>query len=286
MSWSHHNAAQGGGGNYYGGEGVRPGPRHVLLEVPPGFKPGSDLFFISPGGGCSVVVPEGLQEGDSFQAALPHVEQKIEILNAYFGRDPWDVLSDGTLGTYNRSEDFQRAARSVTEHAASALSIEDQIEDIENLGEKVDKCLAHLLDQQSEGKKHFVDAQEAQLAMCRDRSVSTAVATPLEPLGVKMERNIRSVPFVGPPTSFHNGIYITGGILGLGIDWYNAVDGRTLESLGCCCFLPLIPTYQVWTTNDGIKYTSEENICKSMEDEIKNMGKCFCRGEAYSCKVC
>ena len=74
--------------------------------------------------------------------------------------------------------------------------------------------------------------------------------------------------------------------MGLGIDWYNAVDGRTLESLGCCCFLPLIPTYQVWTTNDGIKYTSEENICKSMEDEIKNMGKCFCRGETYSCKVC
>jgi hypothetical protein len=109
----------------------------VLVEVPPGFKPGSDLFFISPGGGCCVVVPEGLQEGDSFQAALPHVDQKIEILNAYFGRptEPWG--------------DFQKAARSVTEHAASALGIEDQMKDIQNLGEKVDKCFAHLLDQPS-----------------------------------------------------------------------------------------------------------------------------------------
>jgi hypothetical protein len=119
--------------------------------------------------------------------------------------------------------------------------------------------------------------------------VSTAVARAYVPLGINMERDIRSVPFVGPPTSSHSGIYINAGIFGLGITWFNAVDGRTLESLGCCCFVPFIPAHEVWTTNDGINYTCEKDACGSGGDEIKNMGRCFCRescGDGPTCKVC
>ena len=79
--------SQGGGGVP---EEEWPGPRHVRARVPAGYKPDDDLFFNSPSDGCSVVLPHGIKEGDVLQVALPHMEQKIEILNAYFGRDPWN----------------------------------------------------------------------------------------------------------------------------------------------------------------------------------------------------
>jgi len=53
-----------------------------------GYKPDDVLFFNSPSGECSVVLPHGIKEGNSLQVAMPHAEQKIEILNAYFGWDP------------------------------------------------------------------------------------------------------------------------------------------------------------------------------------------------------
>ena len=53
--------AGGGGGGVVGGE-PWPGPKHVLVTVPAGYKPDDDLFFNSPGGGCSVRLPHGIKE--------------------------------------------------------------------------------------------------------------------------------------------------------------------------------------------------------------------------------
>ena len=83
----------------------------MRITVPAGFKSGSTLTFKSPGGECSVQVPSGLQEGDSLQVALPHVEQKIAILSAYFGRD--DEPHPKSTGPGTLGAGFEHAARSV-----------------------------------------------------------------------------------------------------------------------------------------------------------------------------
>ena len=138
---------QGGGGG--GRDPVEsPGARHVRITVPTGFKPGSTLTVNSPGGECSVQVPSGLQEGDSLQVALPHVEQKIAILNAYFGRD--DEPHPKSTGPGTLGAGLEHAARSVIDHAAHALGIRDRIHAPisgcdPKLADKVDRCLEHIL---------------------------------------------------------------------------------------------------------------------------------------------
>jgi hypothetical protein len=89
-----------------------------------------------------------------------------------------------------------------------------------------------------DSEDHSIDSEEVRLSLCRDRSVATAVAVPIQPLS--MQREVKPMPFVGPPTSSHNGIYITGpGILGCALSEITAVDDRTLEWRGCApclCF--------------------------------------------------
>ena len=68
---------------------------------------------------------------------LPHAEQKIEILNAYLGQDPWD------LEDHDR-RNFEMAT-SLTEHAVSELGIEDQMKDIKTYTRKLDKVLKYIL---------------------------------------------------------------------------------------------------------------------------------------------
>ena len=321
-------AWQGGGGG--GGDPVEtlnPGARHVRITVPAGFKPGSTLTVNSPGGECSVQVPSGLQEGDSLQVALPHVEQKIAILNAYFGRD--DEPHPKSTGPGTLGAGLEHAARSVIDHAAHALGIRDRIHAPisgcdPKLADKVDRCLEHiLLDQRklqescavpSEGtgsdtlhdlpdsfdkvrdlletgqmlpgpKLHSIGSEEVQLSLCRDRSVATAVAVPIQPLS--MQREVETA-FVGPPTSSHNGIYISGpGIFCFALSCFTAVDDRTLEWRGCC---PCGPMHEIYTTNDGIRYSTDRDSCGTGSgDWIEDMGSCFCFescGLGYSCKVC
>ena len=119
----------------------------MRVRVPVGYKPDDDLFFNSPSGGCSVVLPHGIKEGDVLQVALPQIEQKMEILNAHFGRGPWDPRP---LAPDTHRRNFELASESLIEHAASELDIEDQIKDIATLEGQLDKILKTLLDQQSE----------------------------------------------------------------------------------------------------------------------------------------
>ena len=85
-----------------------------------------------------------------------------------------------------------------------------------------------------DSKVHSIDSDEVRLSLCRDRSVATAVAVPIQPL--LMQREVKPMPFVGPPTSSHNGIYISGpGLCGCALSLITAVDDRTLELQGCAC---------------------------------------------------
>ena len=296
--------------------------------MPAGFKPGSTLTFKSPGGECSVQVPSGLQEGDSLQVALPHVEQKIAILNAYFGKDD-ELYPKNSGGPGDLSRAYMRIASSVIDHAASTLGIKARLDAPisgrdPKLADKVDRCLEHiLLDQRkpqesgampSEGKGsdilhdphnssgevremqetgqmlpdskvHSIDSEEVRLSLCRDESVATAVAVPIQPL--LMQREVKPMPFVGPPTSSHNGIYISGpGVCGCTLSRITVVDDRTLEWHGCApclCF----PWHEIWTTNDGIRYSTDRDTC-GVSDRIERMGSCFWLESCalgYSCKV-
>ena len=69
----------------------------------------------------------------------------MEILNAHFGRGPWDPRPLAP-DTFRRN--FELASESLTliEHAASELDIEDQIKDIATLEGQLDKILKTLLD--------------------------------------------------------------------------------------------------------------------------------------------
>ena len=279
--------ASGGGTGNRGPPPEAPGARHVRITVPAGSKPGSTLTLKSPGGECTIQVPSGLQEGASLQVALPHVEQKIEILNAYFGRN-------------DEGKDYEQAARSVIAHTAQVLGIEDRIKAPifgrePKLADKVDRCLEYiLLDQRkqhescavpSEERLHPIDSEKVKLSLCRDRSVDTAVARAIQPLS--MQREVEPTPFVGPPTSHHNGIYISGpGYCGFALSCFTAVDDRTLEWRGCApclCF----PWHEIWTTNDGIRYSTDRDTC-GVSDRIERMGSCFWLESCalgYSCKV-
>ena len=138
-----------------------------------------------------------------------------------------------------------------------------------------------------DSEDHSIDSEEVRLSLCRDRSVATAVAVPIQPLS--MQREVKPMPFVGPPTSSHNGIYITGPvyvIFGCALSLITAVDDRTLEWRGCApclCF----PWHEFWTTHDGIRYSTSRNGCCN-PDWIQKMGACFliesC-GLGYTCKV-
>ena len=257
---AHGGGGGGGGGNiggvqsharYHGGgggapPGEAPGARHVLITLPAGFRPNRELVFKAPGGHCSVQVPPDLQAGDSLQVALPHVEQKIAILNAYFGRDDEPYPKSGGPGALGRA--YMKIASSVIDHAASELGIKAKLDvkhnngRARNLADKVDMCLEHILETGQmlpNPELQSIACEEVQLSMCRNRSVATAVAVPIQP--PSMQRRVEAVPFVGPPTSSHNGIYLSGpGLCGFVISSITAVDDRTLEWYACApCFFCL-----------------------------------------------
>jgi len=200
----------------------------------------------------------------------------MEVLNAYVG---WGEYIDQSMG-------FQENAKELTTFAATKLGMRDEVISTKTFAGKVDKCLAHVLDQQSEGGKHFVDSREIKLGCCRDRSVATAVARPMEPLS--MERETRHVPFVGPPTSSHNGYYLICTLLFLpGITRYTAVDERTIEIITCFCPQIWPSCFELWTTNDGITYKTTNTICCT-RGEIKDITKSHVPEEdpTCMCKVC
>lgn len=287
---SHATFAGGGGGLPQDS----PGARHVLITVPRGFSHERKLTFKSPGGHCSVQVPQGLQGGDSLQVALPHVEQKIAILNAYFGRDdePYPPKSGGPgqlAGAY------MKIASSVIDHATSELGIEAKLNvkhkdgRDRNLADKVDICLEHILETGQmlpNPELQSIACEEVQLSLCRNRSVATAVAVPIQP--PSMRRRVEAVSFVGPPTSSHNGIYLSGpGLCGFVIHFITAVDDRTLELSGCGPCIFCFPFHVIYTTYDGIRYSTSRDGC-GQPDWIEKMGACFCFESCalgYTCKV-
>ena len=238
--------------------------KHVLLTVPAGYKPGEDLYFDSPCGGCSVVLPHGIKEGDSLQVALPIEAQKIEVLNAYFGRDQCEDSRDCHV------------IDPLLEHAASELGIKRQINDIEENSKKLDKCLKTLLDQQSEREVDFVDTHDVKLGLCRDRSVATGAAYPMQPRRRPTSRNMQ-LPLKDRPTSNMAsdvfGTYLSCFIFGPSLISMTAVDDRTLETNEWWC-LPFIiiptpcPCAAYYSTLDGITYKTNDDICSTEHEYV------------------
>ena len=236
-----HARWTGGGGGGGGPPAEAPGARHVRITVPAGFKSGSTLTFKSPGGECSVQVPSGLQEGDSLQVALPHVEQKIAILNAYFGLDDEHYPRSDGPGDLSR---HYMGVRSVIDHAASTLGIKARLDALisghdPKLANKVDRCLEHiLLDQRkpqesgavpSEGKGSDIlhdphnssgevrEMQETgqmlpdsevhsidseEVRLSLCRDRSVATAVAVAIQPLSMQREVTPMPFCGPTDIF------------------------------------------------------------------------------------
>ena len=270
-----HAYVQGGSGasHPYRGNGVQhvydpasngweqPIAKHVLLTVPAGYKPGEDLYFDSPCGGCSVVLPHGIKEGDSLQVALPIEAQKIEVLNAYFGRDQCEESRDCHV------------IDPLLEHAASELGIKDQINDIEANAQKLDKCLKTLLDQQSEREVDFVDTHDVTLGLCRDGSVATGAAYPMQPRWLPTSRNMQ-LPLKDRPTSKMAsdvfGTYLSCFIFGPNLISMTAVDDRTLETIEWCCLGSWIifPCASYYSTVDGITYKTNDSVCGTPHEYV------------------
>ena len=226
----------------------------MLLTVPAGYKPDDELFFNSSGGGCSVILPSNIKQGDSLQIALPLAAQKIEILNAYFGLDPIESCKDC------------HSIDPLLEHAASELDIKSQMNYIEANSENLDKCLRTLLYQQSSGDVDFVEAHEVQLSPCRDSTVATGVANPMQPRWGSMSRKVQ-VPLRGWQTSHLNGIYLLCTLLGPLLTLRTAVDNRTLETFDCLFIFPCVCS-SYYSTLDGITYRTNDDLCGSPHEMV------------------